>query len=154
MASLLNNPALLAGFPDWSLLPKYERIYQHLTKVDIPNRPPTLPTIYEFNDQVPHPPRHLLDVAKPHKTYVYVYDSSKDGATFANLLAHLHQIPQGPSDQMEETGIYMWFKRIILLTIDLSGLLLLSPGTWLLARDLHGVGDPVKDVLQAYVPQS
>ena len=107
MASLLNNPALLAGFPDWSLLPKYERIYQHLTKVDIPNRPPTLPTIYEFNDQVPHPLRHLLDVAKPHKTYVYVYDSSKDGATFANLLAHLHQIPQGTSDQMEEKGNYV-----------------------------------------------
>ena len=58
------------------------------------------------------------------------------------------------SDQMEEKGNYVWFKRILLLTIGLLGLLLLSPGTWLLARDLHGVGDPVKDVLQAYVPQS
>ena len=59
LASLLNDPALLAGFPDWSKQSEYFHIYKDLRKVDIPNRPPTLPTLYEYVGGTTHPLRHL-----------------------------------------------------------------------------------------------
>ena len=104
--AFVNDPAYRAGFPDWSQEIKYQHLYKHLSKVEIPNRPPTLPTIYEYIHEAPHPLRHLIDMDKPHKTYVYIYDSSKEGAAFASVLEYFHKIPQGSTQRMKELGIY------------------------------------------------
>lgn len=106
LASLLDDPALLTGYPDWSLSPEYYQIYAQLEKVDIPNRPPTLPTIYQYRGTGVHPLRHLYTNADPANTYVYVFDSEKTGATFAKLLSYLHGIPQGPTEKMKNLGTF------------------------------------------------
>lgn len=85
-----DDPDVLQGYPDWSLNNKHSAIFKDLEKIEIANRPPSLPILYRYLG-CQYPIRHMYNLNKPALTYVYVFDSSPDGCTLANKLEKAHQ---------------------------------------------------------------
>ncbi|KAI0069379.1 hypothetical protein K474DRAFT_1714314, partial [Panus rudis PR-1116 ss-1] len=85
-----------------------------------------------------HPLRHYAE--KPgdvRRTFIYIIDTSPEGVRLAKKLGDVDKVPQGPIAELARFG-----------------LLKLEKGDWIMARDLHGTGDAIDDVVQAYVPMS
>lgn len=92
------------GFPDWSQDFAFKHIYEDIVKISIPDRPGTLPSLYQYQGPGVHPVRHLYDATDDAPTYIYVFDSRPEGVEHAQQASRIHKIPQGPLKRMEELG--------------------------------------------------
>lgn len=98
------RPELLKGFPNWFTDPRFTHIFSDLERIEISNRPPTLPTLYKYVGSNVHPVRHLYPPNELSPTYIYVFDSSTEGTRFARDVGLIHSVPYGPVDEMVDHG--------------------------------------------------
>lgn len=102
----------LPGYRDWSKDSSFAHIFKDIVKMDIPNRPATLPVLYKYAGSDIHPARCNQIDNEDTPTYVYVFDSSSEGTEHARQASRIHKIPQGPIKEMEKLGkIFFYVSR-------------------------------------------
>ena len=104
LVDIHKRPDLLRGFHNWHADPNFAHIFSDLEKIDIRNRPLTLPVLYKYVGSSVHPVRHLHLPNEDAPTYIYVFDSSQEGTKYARDVGLIHSVPYGPVDQMATHG--------------------------------------------------
>ncbi|KAH9914548.1 uncharacterized protein B0H18DRAFT_1144304 [Fomitopsis serialis] len=116
---------------------EYLDVFKDLESLELPQRPKHLPPLFLYKGNDMHPLRQHRMNGHIGNTYVYVMDTSQSGLENAMTCGEKDKVPHMPKAEIEKLGLVE-----------------MKPGDWIMARSLCNGGDPLKDVVQGFVPGS
>lgn len=138
----------------YSVLPPEDgHCLRSLRACRIANRDPRLPPLYTYIGRHPQVPENRRSV-RTGTTYVYLVDTTSAGKDSFAELSRSMQVPRGAIGQDGSNKGRSCYSCAVLVhnaLLGLLGLLRLSSGDAVFARDVNGSGDASEDAIQAFV---